>query len=129
MEDDLEQEETFDPDRVRLDRLELPSRKGWVDFGDPYDLTGDQVQKLRKATEKATDDGNASNTVLAQCVALFVTEWDISYLAADARLPRYDIKVLGKLRGVDLVAIERHVRPAMALYLDVPGSKRDDGSP
>lgn len=131
MYDDEERDETTaaaDLDRIRLERLELPSGQGWVDFGDPYDLTGDQVQKLRKQAE-ASNKGDATNAVLARCVALFVTEWEIKYLASDARLPKYDPKVLGKLKGVDLVAIERHIRPAMALYLDVPGNSGDTGSP
>lgn len=134
MEDVLEDEEVRDTtttaelDRVRLNRLDLPSGEGWVEFGDPYSLTGDQVQKLRKQAE-ASDKGDATNAVLTRCVALFVAAWDINYLAADAKLPRYDPKVLGKLRGIDLVAIERHIRPAMALYLDIPGAKRDDGNP
>ncbi|HCT79272.1 MAG TPA: hypothetical protein DGT23_22465 [Micromonosporaceae bacterium] len=128
--DDVDQDDiTVGVDRIQLERLELPSGQGWVDFGDPYDLTGDQVQKLRKEAEKAHGTGDASNTVLTRCVALFVTSWEIKYLSDDAKLPRYDPKVLGKLKGVDLVAIERHIRPAMALYMDVPGSSVDNGSP
>lgn len=126
--DEEEQTEPAEADhRVKLKRLELADGQGWVDFGDPYALSGSQVQKLRSEAEKARDGGNASNAVLARCAALFVASWEIKYLPG-ASLPKVDLKVLGRLRGIDLVAIERHMTPAMGLYLDLPGH-RDDGSP
>jgi hypothetical protein len=118
-----------EPDRVKLKRLHLADGQGWVDFGDVYALNGNQVQKLRTSAEGAREDGNASNAVLARCAQLFVSSWEIAYIR-NAPLPKVDVKVLGRLRGIDLVAIERHMQPAMALYLDLPSSRRDeDGSP
>jgi hypothetical protein len=109
-------------DGTQLGNLTLPSG-GTVEFVDIDDLTGGDLQAIRREIRTADAAGETSNALLAKIIELTVKAWDVKI--PDPRIPRENPAGLRKLSLRDLLALERHVQPVLGLITDAA----DDGKP
>lgn len=112
-----------------MDTLTLPSG-GTVEFIDIDDLTGGDIQELRRTIKSDDGAGETSNKLLTAAATMAIKTWDVPYLA-DPRTPQANPAALRKLKARDLIAIERHVAPILAMLVPPAESEIDDtpGSP
>jgi hypothetical protein len=115
-------------DGTQLGNLTLPSG-GTVEFQDIDDLTGGDVQAIRRTIRQEDSAGETGNLFLAKCIEKLVKTWDIAYLA-DPRTPEANPAALRKLKARDLLALETHVQPFAALIREgIPQASLEDQSP
>jgi len=93
--------------------LTLPSG-GTVEFIDEDDLTGGDVQAIRRMIKAEDSAGETSNQLQAKVAEVMIHTWDVPYLA-DPRTPQANPAALRKLKARDLLAIERHLEPVLDL--------------
>jgi hypothetical protein len=115
-------------DGTQLGNLTLPSG-ATVEFNDLDDLTGGDVQAIRRTIRQEDSGGETSNLLLAKLAEKLIKTWDVSYLA-DPRTPEANPSALRKLRFRDLLALETHIQPVLQLITaGVPQPSIDDTSP
>jgi hypothetical protein len=121
--DDLEQQEPaadLDPDAIP--RFEW--RDGWATFHGVDTLTGADIKRLRTKLD-APGQGTMANDFMGEALRILVSDWAVPG-KPDARTPRHDPKVIDRVPGRFLVALEQHIEP----YLDFLKKEKaeDDGS-
>ncbi len=107
-----------------MEPITLPSG-GTVEFLDIDDLTGGDLQAMRRSIRSADEAGETSNALMAKAIEICVKSWDIPGLA-DPRIPKDNPSAIRKLRLRDLLALERAVQPVIKLITD---AATDDGAP
>lgn len=115
-------------DGTQLGNLTLPSG-GTVEFHDLDDLTGGDVQAIRRTINQQDSAGETSNALQAKACAVLIKTWDVPYLA-DPRTPEANPSALRKLRFKDLLALETHIAPVLNMIREgVPQASLDDQTP
>lgn len=115
-------------DGTQLGNLTLPSG-GTVEFHDLDDLTGGDVQAIRREIRQQDSAGETSNALQAKAAEKLIKTWDVPYLA-DPRTPEANPAALRKLKFRDLLAIETHIQPVLQLIREgIPQPSLSDQSP
>lgn len=118
-------------DGTQLGNLTLPSG-GTVEFHDLDDLTGGDVQAIRRTINQQDSAGETSNALLAKACAVLVKTWDLTYgyFLTDPRTPEANPAALKKMRFKDLLALETHIQPVLDMIREgVPQASLADQSP
>lgn len=142
--DEPDDEQTDDPGDgalPELARLEWEGRWGgekftcWAEFRDPYELTGKDLDALRKAAGGGgTNRGDVANRIAVAALTLLISKWDIPYVVGipvprDSRNPAATLQQIG---AWDRRKLEAHVTPLVNRLLAGPTAGRtsdDKGGP
>jgi hypothetical protein len=96
-------------------RIDLPSGNGaYVEFVDLDDVTGADVQAMRRHIRRESSEGEISNLMMAEAVRIAVKTWNVPYLA-DPRTPEANPAGIRRLKAVDFNALEAAVLPLIQL--------------
>lgn len=123
-----------------LGRLEWETRwhgethKCWAEFRDPTELTGRELDALRRAGGGGGENrGEITNRASVASLALLITEWSIPYIVG---LPipsagRSPLAILEQISAWDKRRLEDHVFPVVAQLLRgrTAGSGREGSGP
>lgn len=113
---------------TQLPPLTLPSG-ATVEFVDVDDLTGGDIQALRRVVSQTDSVGEAGNKLVAKGLELLIKTWSVAYLP-DPSTPRGNPSALRKLKARDYLELERHATDMiMFLSKGAPPESIDDTSP
>lgn len=97
---------------LKLERLDLP-KDGWVEFNDPENLRGRDVDRLRASWEGARVVGDALNATMQIAAELLIAAWNVPSLP-NAPVPSQTPGMWGELGWRDKLTIEGHMMPVVA---------------
>lgn len=105
-------------DELTLPKLDLPDN-GWVEFNDPEQLRGRDVDKMRLAWMSATDAGAATIHVMQAAAEVLIARWDLPGLP-NFPVPADTPAMWGELGWRTKRAIENHLTPVMFDLVGLP---------
>ena len=138
--DDEPQEEVADPgDGPLLDlpRLEWTGRwhgedfACWAEFRDPYELTGKDLDALRRAAGGGGQNrGEVTNRLAVAGLTLLIAKWEIPYVVGipvpkDSRNPAATLQQIGLW---DRKKLEQHIEPLLKRLVGGPAAGRTSDS-
>lgn len=86
--------------------------KGFAEFSDPQDLSGNHVTQLRNAMGSSENPAKGMASFFDLAFKLLIVAWEVPRPGKpDLRLPRHDNKARDEMPGSMMVALERHIEP------------------
>jgi hypothetical protein len=105
-------------DKLTLPRLELPGG-ACVEFNDPEQLRGRDIDRFRAAWQGAPSAGNATNEVMQAAAELLIAAWDLPNLP-NFPVPADQPPMWGELPWRTKRAIEEHLVPVVFEIIGLP---------